>query len=59
MTTQEQADLLAEVERLRAALEGCHDMLRECAKQFRCTGDTGHGTMADLHADQARAALNQ
>jgi len=44
---------------LRDALQGCHDMLRECAKQFRCTNDNGHATMADLHANQAQAALAQ
>lgn len=39
------------------ALAGCHDMLREAAKQARARGDRGHATMADRHADAAHEAL--
>lgn len=40
-----------------ASLRGCRDMLRECAKQLRSMGESGHSAMADVMADSADAAI--
>ena len=42
------------IERQEKLLAGCHDMLREAAKQFRADGHDGHANMCDMHADCVR-----
>ena len=38
---------------LQTTLKGCHDMLRESAKQHRQSDDVAHAEMCDLQADAA------
>lgn len=41
------------------ALIGCRDALHEAAKQFRCTGDTGHAAVCERMRTQAQAAITK
>ncbi len=36
----------------RGTIRGGRNMLKEAAKQFRQTGDTGHAGMCEMHAKQ-------
>lgn len=38
---------------VQSVLKGCHDALRESAKQHRQADDTAHAAMCDLQADAA------
>lgn len=48
-------EVKAERDALKDKLDGARDVLREAAKQFRCTGDLGHANMCDAHADHLMA----
>lgn len=55
--TEANIDLIAAAPEQHSALKGARDALREAAKQFRCTGDTGHASMCATHADVCDAAI--
>ena len=56
-TSTEQSRVAADCPNERFVMRGARDMLREAAKQFRATGDTGHGKMCDIHADEIDRVL--